>query len=229
MKSLSSVKGSAFQAHSYWAEDAPSKLILIRHGETDWNVKRRIQGWKGTGLNALGRRQAKLLAERLSRIGLKLDALLSSDLKRSYETALAIGQKLGLKPQKDLSWRERNFGDWEGRSIEQVLAKYRLGPKQRQDPFLAFEPKGGENMTRFAQRIRKAMEAVEVRYHAKTIGIVTHGGPMRIAACLATEIPAKKYFLLGRPGNTALSIIGSQSGISWLERYNDMSHLEPHN
>jgi len=221
-KKLSSVDKPAFHAHSHWAKQPPTSILMIRHGETDWNVARRIQGWKGTGLNALGRRQARIVAGRVKGMGLKLDALLSSDIKRALQTAEAFG----LPVLASTLWRERNFGEWEGKSIEQVLAKYKLGPSARRDPFLAFEPKNGETMAVFARRMGKALDLIERDFPGKTVAVVTHGGPMRVASCIATGIPPKKYFWLGRPGNSSLSLIQSQGGVRWLEFYNDCAHLE---
>jgi broad specificity phosphatase PhoE len=81
-------------------------------------------------------------------------------------------------------------------------------------------------MAIFARRTEMALRAIERDYAGKTVIVVTHGGPLRVAACLATGIPPKKYFLLGRPGNASLSLIQSQGGVRWLEFYNDSSHLE---
>ena len=226
IKKISGLKKPAFHAHSQWAKLPSTNILLIRHGETDWNIKRRIQGWKGTGLNALGMKQARLMAARVKKIGLDIDAILVSDLKRAVQTAEALSQALGLPLIRMKEWRERCFGEWEGKSIEQVLAKYKLGPTARRDPFLAFEPKNGESMAVFARRIEKALQLVERTFQGKTVAVVTHGGPARIAGCIATGIPPKKYFWLGRPGNVSLSMIQSQAGVRWLEFYNDSSHLE---
>jgi len=226
MKKYSAIKAPSFQAHTYWEKIPPTRILLIRHGETDWNVKRLIQGWKGTGLNSLGRRQALILAKRIRSMDVNLDAILVSDLKRALQTALPLAARSKTPVVKMKLWRERCFGDWEGRSIEQVLEKYKLGPHTRQDPFLVFDPKGGENMIVFAARIERALRQIERDYRGKTVAVVTHGGPMRIAACLATGIAPKKYFLLGRPGNSSMSLIQSQGGVRWLEFYNDTAHLE---
>jgi broad specificity phosphatase PhoE len=221
---LSNVKKPAFQAHTHWAESPATRLLFLRHGETDWNVVRRIQGWKGTSLNRLGLRQARVAAERLRTW--EFSAVVSSDLKRTRQTAHAVADKLGLKVHCWTEARERCFGEWEGKSIEQVLKRFKLGPGQRVDPFLSFDPPGGEDMKTFAHRTRNLLDRLEKEYQGKTILVVTHGGPIRIAACLALGITVEKYFLLGRPGNTSLSMIESQGGVRWLNFYNDTSHLE---
>jgi broad specificity phosphatase PhoE len=226
LKKMSNVKKPPFHAHSYWSSEPATVLVLVRHGETNWNIQRKIQGWKGTSLNALGLRQARLVSARLEKMGLKPDGVLVSDLKRALQTAQIIAKRLGVSVTRWKEWRERSFGDWEGRNIEQILSKYRLGKQVRVDPFMAFDPKGGESMPVFEKRVTHALERVEKEHAGKTMVIVTHGGPVRIAACIATGIPAKKYFLLGRPGNTAVTVIQSQGGTRWLESYNDTAHLE---
>ncbi len=129
-----------------------------------------------------------------------------------------------MQRREDL--RERSFGDWEGKRVEDVLAKYRLGPGVRKDPFLAFEPHGGESMAVFSKRMRGFLKAVLLSHAGQTVAAVTHGGPVRIAACLAVGIDPKQYFVLGRPSNVSLTLLSHQGGVWWMEFYNDTAHLE---
>jgi len=223
---LSNVSKPAFQAHTHWAEEPVTRILFVRHGETDWNVKRIIQGWKGTRLNALGLAQARLMSARVRRMDLKLDAILCSDLLRAVQTAEALAKPLKLKLERRKDLRERSFGDWEGKRVEDVLAKYKLGPGVRKDPFLAFEPHGGESMPVFAKRMQGFLKAVLKQHKGKTVAAVTHGGPVRIAACLAVGVNPKEYFVLGRPGNVSLTLLSYQGGVWWMEFYNDSAHLE---
>jgi probable phosphoglycerate mutase len=226
MPRLSQVKKPAFEAHRHWAEDEPTRILFVRHGETDWNVQRIIQGWKGTELNALGRRQAALAAKRLPRLGLRFDVVLASDLGRAHETARILAKALRLPVRKEPLLRERRFGVWEGKSIEQILGGLGLGARTRKDPFLSFDPPKGESMPVFAKRTQRFLDKALRLYGGKTLLAVTHGGPARIAACLALRIPPKQYFRLGRPGNVSFSLLCHQGGVWWAELYNDMSHLE---
>lgn len=226
MPKLSQVKKPAFHAHTQWAKQAPTRALWVRHGETDWNVQRRIQGWRGEGLNKMGLRQARETAARLARYDLKPKVVASSDLLRARQTAEIIAEKLRLKLAIVPELRERAFGDWEGLTIDEVLAHYKLGAKARRDPFLSFDPKGGESMTVFAKRMDKVLDLIETRWPAKDLIVVSHGGPMRIAACRVLGVPPKLYYLLGRPGNSALTLISSQGGVRWVEYYNDTAHLE---
>lgn len=223
---LSHVKKPAFEAHRHWESRPPTRILFVRHGETAWNVARRIQGWKGTGLNALGLRQARLVAARIKRLDLDIAHVVSSDLKRARQTAQVVARALKLPLHLDTDLRERRFGTWEGKTIDEILSARSLGPNRRVDPFLAFEPKGGESMAVFARRLRRFLQRILREHNGKTVVAVTHGGPVRIAACLAAGIPPSQYFRLGRPGNVSLSLLGHQGGVWWVEEYNDMAHLE---
>src|SRR5919206_4482332 len=87
-------------------------LLLVRHGETDWNAEGRLQGHTDRPLNDVGRRQARELAERLAGEG--ADAIYASDLARAKETAEIVGARLGLPVVIDADLREKNWGTWEG-------------------------------------------------------------------------------------------------------------------
>ena len=88
------------------------RVLLVRHGETDWNAQRRYQGQTDVPLNEAGRRQADALAERLA--GEEISAVLSSDRQRARQTALAIAAPHGLPVQEEPRMCEIALGDWEG-------------------------------------------------------------------------------------------------------------------
>ncbi len=96
----------------------PQRLLLARHGTTDWNARNVWQGHKDVPLNDLGRQQAHALAERLSRE--PIDALWTSDLSRARETAEIVGVRLGLTPHVTEGLREIHLGTWEGLSFPEI-------------------------------------------------------------------------------------------------------------
>ncbi|QYR19889.1 histidine phosphatase family protein [Paenibacillus sp. sptzw28] len=101
------------------------RIGLIRHGKTEWNRLGKIQGQTDIPLNAEGRKQAEALAQRLSREELRWDAVISSDLSRAYETARIIAETLSIPLLPgDTRLRERYFGDIEGTTEEERLAKW---------------------------------------------------------------------------------------------------------
>jgi broad specificity phosphatase PhoE len=97
-------------------------LMLVRHGESEWNAQRRYQGQSDVPLSALGRRQAELIAERLA--GGKIDAVYASDLARAWETARPIAEKNGLKVISEPRLRELKFGVLEGLTFDEAQAHY---------------------------------------------------------------------------------------------------------
>ena len=97
-------------------------ILLARHGETDWNVERRVQGHSDTPLNDTGRAQARALAEELA--GEPIDAVYSSDLVRAHETARIVAAQRGLEVTAIRDLRERNFGTWEGLTDEEIYVRH---------------------------------------------------------------------------------------------------------
>ena len=103
----------------------PTRLCLVRHGETEWNAERRIQGQIDIGLNPGGLRQAEAAGRWLQRAGLV--ALYSSDLQRAWHTACAIGAATGLDPIAMPALRERRYGIFEGLTYAELAASHPSG------------------------------------------------------------------------------------------------------
>jgi uncharacterized phosphatase len=136
-------------------------LLLIRHGETDWNAEGRLQGHTDRPLNDYGRRQAHALAERLASD--EIAAIYASDLARARETAEIVGARLGLPVVLEPGLRERDWGSWEGLT----------GSERDRVEYVGEAP--GEH----AERVLAAVHAIAGRHPAGRIVVVTHGGSMR--------------------------------------------------
>ena len=149
-------------------------LILIRHGETDWNVQGRFQGQIDVPLNALGLRQAARTAERMMQE--RIDAFYCSDLLRTRQTAEPTALKLQLPAAPDASLREQHFGILEGLSFDEVKARHprQLADWLRHDPDYALPE--GESVRRFHARVVAAVQALAARHAGQTLAVVTHGG-----------------------------------------------------
>jgi len=153
------------------------RIILIRHGQTEWNLLKKYQGQIDIPLTDVGRGQAQRAGEYL--VGNEtIEALYCSDLSRTKETAEIVGRNIGLSPTCDPRLREIAFGAWEGLTFTQVYEKY---PKEFDDwhnnTFKTKVP-GGET---FDQVINRAMEAIKeiLAKHKGTVAIVTHGGVIK--------------------------------------------------
>jgi broad specificity phosphatase PhoE len=138
-----------------------TELLLVRHGETDWNAEGRLQGHTDRPLNEYGRRQAQRLADELA--GEELEAIYSSDLARARETAEIVGERLGLPVVLDPDLREKNWGTWEG-----------LTPVERDTVELV-----GESTEEHAARTLGALRRIAERHPDGRVLVVTHGGSLR--------------------------------------------------
>ena len=146
-----------------------TRILLARHGETDWNLQRRVQGHSDTPLNETGRAQALALAETLA--GAELDAIYSSDLARARETARVVAERLGLSVSVLPELRERNFGTWEGLTDTEILARF---PQAKSGSWGDAETK--EEMT---ERVLGALRRIAAAHPGGRVLVVTHGGPVR--------------------------------------------------
>jgi broad specificity phosphatase PhoE len=148
-------------------------LLLVRHGETDWNASGRLQGHTDRPLNEYGRRQARELAERLEEE--EIAAIYASDLARARETAEIVGERLGLPVAVEPDLRERNWGTWEG-----------LTPSERDA--VVFE---GEPPEDHRERILRAVRRIGEQHPGERVLVVTHGGSMRRlqAAVMGVALP----------------------------------------
>jgi 2,3-bisphosphoglycerate-dependent phosphoglycerate mutase len=136
-------------------------LLLIRHGETDWNASGRLQGHTDRPLNNYGRRQAAALAAALEDDGIA--ALYSSDLARARETAEILGARLGLPVALEPGLRERDWGSWEG-----------LTPAERDAVEFV-----GEHAAAHRDRIVRTVTRIGEGHPGARVAVVTHGGSIR--------------------------------------------------
>ncbi len=130
-------------------------LVLIRHGQTDWNATGRWQGQADPPLNDVGRAQARLTALELREQ--KLESLISSDLLRARETAEIIGRALGLEVHLEPRLREVNLGDWQGLYSDEIRARWPEQMKLWLEQPLATRPPNGESIRDLADRVWAAV------------------------------------------------------------------------
>lgn len=150
------------------------RVILIRHGETEWNASGRWQGDAPVPLNDAGRQQAHLLANYLRQRS--IDQIISSDLSRAYSTAQILAAEIERTVILDKRLRECDLGHWQGLTLEEVEAwdSVKL-EKFRGDPFNVPRP-GGESLRDAGQRGLKALQAYVDQYPESTLLCVSHGG-----------------------------------------------------
>ncbi len=169
----------------------PTRLFVLRHGQTAWNAEQRLQGHLDAPLDGVGRWQAARLAQALADEGLA--AIYSSDLQRAHDTALPLGTACGLPVVTDAALRERSFGRLEGLTyaeIEERFPEDALGWRRREP---GFGPGGGESLVEFCARCVPAVARLAAAHAGQAIAVVSHGGVLdclhRAANGLALDAP----------------------------------------
>jgi broad specificity phosphatase PhoE len=198
-------------------------ILLIRHGQTDWNAQGRWQGHLDVPLNAAGQAQAQALAQRLA--NWPIQAIYSSDLKRAAMTAVTLANALNQQPIFDPLWRERNLGDFAGLTTQESHQKYPDIWATQENGLVT--PPNGEDWQSLRRRAVAAFEKVTTRHEGEMVAVISHGGTLANVIAHVLEIPDDRYGRFRLSGNTGLSIVETtpQRGLQ-LTRLNDISHLE---
>ncbi len=161
-----------------------TRICIVRHGETDWNIEKRIQGHVDVPLNATGEAQARATAAGLA--GSRFDAAYSSDLVRAWRTAEIAVAGLGLTARWSIGLRERHYGALQGLTAEEIRTRH---PEEHarylvRDPDCGFT--NGESLSAFADRVVSAIEALVSAHCGQRLLLVSHGGVLDICYRQAT-------------------------------------------
>ncbi len=169
-----------------------TRLCLIRHGQTDWNLEGRYQGQSNVPLNEAGRAQAQALRGQLH--GQSFAAIYSSDLRRAKETAEIIATDFHLLVKAEPRLREINQGEWEGQQVEAIRDRYaRLWEQRSLDP-ASLRPPGGETVGEVAKRVYAALDDIASIYPAASVLIVSHGLALATVICRVRGIPLGRAY-----------------------------------
>ena len=183
---------------------------LARHGESDWNAAGRFQGHTDRPLTARGLRQAEKLAEELA-VDSDLTAIYTSPLRRAFDTAAAVGARLGLEPVPLLELREVDVGAWAGLTRAEVeerfpgaFRRWLVGGEGWED---------GESYTEMSDRVLGALFRIAAAHPGQAILLVSHGGPIRAILAAAAGMDVHAYRRLERvEPNAGLSRVGVENG-----------------
>lgn len=206
-----------------------TEILIIRHGETPWNVARRVQGWHDVALNDNGRAQATALGQHLGRLQQDkehaLDALYSSDLTRARETAVLLDAALGLGFALIEGVRERRYGVLEGLPFDHLHEHNPEAAKvwASRDPDGVIE--GAETLREFQHRVVSAINELADNHANQRIAVVTHGGAMDIiwrqASGISLQDPQRARLL-----NASINRIEVNNGQWKLIHWADVTHLD---
>lgn len=208
------------------------KVYLIRHGETEYNRDGKLQGDSDVPLSDRGKTQAEVLAARLkdefSRNGEKVSAIYSSNLRRTLDTARAIGERLGLVPQPVRELREIDLGSWEGKTPQEISAEKDIAffEEWKKDPTRMRAP-GGENLADVESRVIPKFDEIKKNHEKEdAIIIVSHGGSIGVILSHILRMDLKEALKI-RQDNTALNLIDVRGDGEYILVQNDTSHLKP--
>jgi probable phosphoglycerate mutase len=203
-----------------------TRIIAVRHGETDWNVATRIQGQLDIGLNAKGRWQAQQVAQALAEE--TLDCIYSSDLSRAYATAQAIAAAQAqphTKVHTHSGLRERGLGKFEGHTYAAIEEQWPEESRLWKIREPHFAPVGGETPVQVMERVAAAVDAIAAQHLGQQIVLVAHGGVLDMLYRLATRqtVSAPRTWELG---NTAINRLLWTPDALTLVGWADSRHLD---
>lgn len=192
-----------------------SRVLLWRHGQTEWNVINRVQGHSDVALDAVGRSQAVAAASRLA--AERPDLIVSSDLQRCRDTAAALAAVTGLPVHTDPRLRERNFGEWQGLTSAEIATAYPAenASWRRGEPIRGF---GIEDLDDLAKRVAEGVRDAVAMAGSGTAVIVTHGGSSKFVLGELLGWPAEVVRRIGGLGNCHWTELEYDEMRGWLLR-----------
>jgi probable phosphoglycerate mutase len=182
------------------------RIVLWRHGRTEWNASGRFQGQTDISLDEFGREQADGAARRLA--SLQPELLVSSDLHRARDTMAALAALTGLEIDLDVRLRETFAGDWQGLTGAEIASRYPEEYKSWRagDPLLRVG--GGETRQEVAERMASAVRDVAARLSDDGLAVLTtHGGAARLGIAALIGMPLERFTNIGGLSNTSWSML----------------------
>ncbi len=182
------------------------RLILVRHGESEWNAAGKVQGQADPGLSPAGRDQARLLAPLVR--ALEPEVVVTSDLRRAVQTGVLVS---GADGATDRRWRECAMGDWTGRSATELYAdpegRFASWREGRADP------PGGETWAEMCARVSDAVGSLRGTGAERAL-VVTHGGPVRAACAVFAGLAPDQLVPVPNASITVIDLHGGTGRLS---------------
>ena len=197
-------------------------VIVVRHGETHWNIEGRRQGHLDSTLTGKGYAQAKALSERFTPES--CNAIYSSDLGRALETARIIAERTGHEVIADSRLRERNLGIFQGLNGDEIRERYPVEYEQHRNGGAEHAVPSGESFRAQTERNMLCLEELAQGHSGESIMVVTHGGVLSalFRHTLAISLDAPRRFSFK---NASVNLFKYQDGIWGLETWGDVTHL----
>jgi broad specificity phosphatase PhoE len=192
----------------------PTTILMVRHGETDWNRDNRFQGHADPPLNDVGRSQARRLAAQLA--GRSFAAVYSSPLRRAYETALIVASVLDVTVQISDALREVDVGSWSGLTRAEVEARFPDGYRRWLDFGHGWDD--GESYEELGRRVVEDLLRVASAHSGETVLVITHGGPIRSTLAAADGVPFDE-------ARRSIDVVGNCAVVSLAIRHGALERL----
>jgi len=199
------------------------RLVVLRHGSTEWNRERRYQGCVDTRLSAEGQAQAEAAADALA--GRSLAAVYASPLARAQETARAIAARHGLSVLTAPAFREICLGVWEGHTVSEVKARFpELYSAWRDRPHTLELPEG-ESLAQVRERALEGLAALRSAHDGEAICLVSHGVTIRLLILEALGLAPERLWSI-HVDAAGISELEYRDGWTTVERMNILAHLD---
>jgi 2,3-bisphosphoglycerate-dependent phosphoglycerate mutase len=199
-----------------------TRLVVVRHGETEWNLASRIQGHADSPLTPAGEAQAAAIARRLA--AERFDRLVSSDLGRAMRTAQAIAASTGHGIVADARLRERNYGMAEGLTYGEIGVHYPEIFSRVRDTDPDYVVPGGESRRQMFERVRDAFESLARECEGERVAVVCHGGVLAMLFRHVHGIPVGAAHAIPIPNASYNALV--REGAAWrVEAWADTAHL----
>lgn len=199
-------------------------IYFVRHGQTEWDEERRMQGQKDSELTAMGREDSKYLAKELNRT--EFSQIYSSPLERAMDTAryIKMGRAQEIMPVD--SFKEMNLGEWEGMLDRDVMNQY---PEEHFNfwnrPHL-FKPQGGESFEEFRDRVKKGLDDLIEKAAGDRIVVVTHTLVIKAILSIVHDYPVDDFWKTTVLKSTSLTVLRVEDGKMETIVEGDLSHLD---
>jgi probable phosphoglycerate mutase len=202
-----------------------TRLILIRHGESQANRHHLFAGSYDAPLEENGMRQARITAKFIAE-NYKVEKIYSSDLRRAYSTAKALADELGLDVEKAPKIREIGAGDWEGMKFSDIIEKYPNEYKAWTEHIDAARCPNGESIRELGQRVMAELLRIAEENEGKTVAIATHATPIRTSQTFITYGSFDKMQSIPWVSNASVTVYNYENGKWSIEAVSLDAHLE---
>ena len=194
-----------------------TKIYLIRHGESEGNLKNVFLGYTDLDLTELGHAQAEKCAEYLKNI--PVDGIYSSDLIRAYHTACHTASKCGVEIKKDPRLREIFAGAWEGKPFQDLTVDFPDSFSVWFDDFYQSSCPEGESVKEMSRRVQEALREIAEENLGKTVFVFTHATPIRMLRAAWENLEREEINHLPWPSNASVTYAEYENGAFHLMEY----------